>query len=132
MDLVDDVDLPLSRRRKGGPRNKVAHGLDAVVGGSIELMDVERGSTGDVEAGIATATRLALFRTRTVQRLREYASRRGLAGPSRAREEICVSNALVPNGVAQAGHHVRLTADLRKALGPVPPVERLELVGHDN
>ena len=43
-----------------------------------------------------------------------------------------MGDALVANRVAQAGHHVRLAADLSKALRPVPPIERLELVGHDN
>jgi hypothetical protein len=48
----------------------------------------------------------------------------------RAGEEVGVGHPLVPNGIAQAKHHVGLPAHLREALRPVPPIERLKLFGH--
>ena len=41
VDLVDDVDLQAARRSQGGPGDQVPHGLHSVVGGGVELVDVE-------------------------------------------------------------------------------------------
>ena len=63
MDLVHDVDLLAARGTERGPGDQVAHGLHPVVGGGIELVDVERGSLGDLEAGGADPAGLTVARS---------------------------------------------------------------------
>ena len=55
--LVDDVDLPAPRRPQPGVGHQVAHGVDAVVGGGIELVHVERAALGDLDARACTRRR---------------------------------------------------------------------------
>ena len=130
VDLVDDVDLPASRRRQRRPGNEVPHGVDAVVGRRVELVDVEGSPPGDVQARVARSARLAVDGTRAVQRLRKDPRGRGLSRAPGAGEEVGVCDAVVPNRVAEGVHHVVLTSDLGKALRPITPVQRL-IVDHD-
>ena len=46
VDLVDDVDLPPARRPQGGVGDELPHGVDTVVGGGVQLVDVERRAPG--------------------------------------------------------------------------------------
>ena len=113
VDLVDDVDLPATGRGERGSGHEIAHRVDPVVRGGVELVDVERGASGDVDAGVAHPARLAVDRARAVQSLREDPRRRGLARSSRAGEQIGVGDALVPDGMAKG-------AD-RRGPGRAPP-----------
>ena len=115
VDLVDDVDLPPSRRRQRRPGNEVPHGVDAVVGRRVQLVDVEGSAPGDVQARVARSARLPLDGTRAVQRLRKDPRGRGLSGAPGAGEEVGVCDAVVPNRVAEGVHHVVLTLGPRQS-----------------
>ena len=113
--LVDDVDLPASRRRERRPGDEVPHRIDPVVGRRVELVHVEGGASGDVHARLADPARLAVDRVRAVQRLGEDPRRRGLPGPSRPGEEVGVRHPVVPHRVAQGVDDMVLTTRPRQS-----------------
>ena len=118
--------------RPGVPRldagDQVAHGVDPPVGGGVQLDDVERPALGDLDARLADAAGLAVEGVRAVQGLGQDAGAGGLARAPGAAEEVGVGHPVVPDGVAERVADVVLAPDVGEALGPVPPVERLE--GH--
>ena len=128
VDLVQDVHLGPAGRADGGALDQVADGVDAVVGGGVELEEVEAAAGLHVLAWGALAARLALLEVLAVEGLGEDAGRRRLAGAAGAREQIGVALALVAHRVAQCADDVLLAADLVEAPRSVPPVEGL--VGH--
>ena len=131
VDLVDDVDLPTTRRSQGGVRHQVAHGVDAVVGCGVQLVDVERRALGDLGARRTGAAGLALHGRRTVEGLGQDPRRRGLSGATRAAEEVGVGDPAVAHGALQRPHHVVLAPYLVEASRAKPPVERDEGdIGH--
>ena len=85
VDLVDDVDLLAARGPEGGPGHQVAHGLHPVVGGGVELVDVERGALGDLDARGADPARLAVMQVGAVEGLGQDPGGGGLAGARVAR-----------------------------------------------
>ena len=91
--LVDDVDLPPARGAERGVRHQVAHGVDTVVGGGVELVDVEGGPPGDLDARITAPARLTVLDGGAVERLGQDARRGGLAGAARPAEEVGMSHA---------------------------------------
>ena len=132
VDLVDDVDLLAARRAEGGPGHQVAHGVDAVVGGGVELVDVERRAPGDLHARRADTARLAVVEVGAVEGLGQDAGRRGLAGAPGAAEQVGVGHPAVPHGVAQGQDHVVLAAHLGERRRTEAPVEGLvgNFLGH--
>ena len=114
-----------AERRLG---DEVADGLDAVVRGGVELVDVEAGAGLDGEARGALAARLAVDRVLAVEDLGEDAGGGGLAGAAGPGEEVGVADPVLDHGVAQGADEVLLAPDLAEATGPVAAVERL--VGH--
>ena len=108
--------------------DQLPHGVDAVVRGRVQLVDVVAGAGLDGEARGALAARLAVDRALAVEHLGEDAGGRRLARAPRAAEEVGVADAVVPDGVAQCSDHVVLAAQLAEPAGPVAAVERL--VGH--
>ena len=131
VDLVDDVDLLAARGPEGGPGHQVAHGLHPVVGGRVELVDVERGALGDLDAGGADAAGLAVAEIGAVEGLGQDPGRRRLAGPPGPAEEVGVGHPAVPDGVAEGQDHVVLAPHLAERGRPESPVQRLvgSLVG---
>ncbi len=128
MDLVEDVHLRATGRTERGLADEIPHGVDAVVGGGVELLQVVRGARLDRGARVAHATRLTVVERGAVESLGEDAGRRGLARAAGPAEEVGMADPVLAHGVAQRADHVRLAADVREALGPVAAVERL--VGH--
>ena len=117
VDLVDDVDLPAARGAEGGVGDQVAHGVDPVVGGGVELVDVERGPPGDLDARGAHAARLAVRGVGAVEGLGQDPGRRRLAGAPRAAEQVGVGHAAVSDRAAQGEHHVVLAPQLAETAG---------------
>ena len=69
--------------------------VDAVVRRRVELEEVGERAGGDRDADLALAARLAVVaEVEAVERLREDARGRGLAGAARAREEVRVADAV--------------------------------------
>src|SRR5207248_9085022 len=120
-----DVDLPASGRAEGRAGDQLAHRLDAVVGGRVELVHVERRARRDLHAGIAGATRLAVLRRGAVERLGEDAGRRVLARAARTADEVGMGDAPVADGVTERPRGVVLAAHVGETLRPVATVERL-------
>ncbi len=131
VDLVDDVHLPTSRRAQSGMGHEIAHGIDAVVGRRIELVDIEGAALGDLDARRADATGLAVDGRLAVERLGQNPRRGRLARPPRPAEEVGVRDPVVPNGAAQGAHHVVLASEFVEPTRPEAPVEGNERsVGH--
>ena len=128
MDLVDDVDLPAPWCRERRPGNEVSHGLNSVIRGCVELMDVERGTTGDVDTGVAQPAGLAVHRARAVESLGKDPRRRCLTRPPRPGEKVGVGDMVVTNGVPQGTDYVVLATDLVEPLRTITPVERLVII----
>ena len=98
---------------------------------STPLFDAASSSTrsknvpvGDRDAVLALAARLAVgAEIEAVERTREEARGRGLAGAARAGEEVRVTDAIFGDRVAQRGGDVVLADELREALRAVLPVQ---------
>ena len=112
VDLVDDVDLLAARGPEGGPGHQVPHGLHPVVGGGVELVDVERGALGDLHAGGAHPARLAVAQVGAVEGLGQDPGRRGLAGPPGPAEQVGVGHPAVADRVAEGEDDVVLAPHL--------------------
>ena len=125
VDLVDDVDLLAPGCSEGGPGHQVAHGLHPVVGGGVELVDVERGALGDLDAGGADPARLAVVQVGAVEGLGQDPGRGRLAGAPRPTEQVGVGHPLVPDRVAEGEDDVVLAPHLAEGGRPESPVERL-------
>ena len=110
VDLVEDVHLVPPGRAEVGLLDEVAHRLDTVVAGGVELVHVVAHAALDVEARGALAARLAVDGPLAVEHLGEDPRRRGLAGATRAGEQVRLA-------LAPAGHRVAQGARRR---GPGP------------
>ena len=123
--LVEDVHLVPPRRAERGLLDEVAHRLDTVVAGGVELVHVVTGAALDRDAGIALAARFAVDRALAVEHLREDARRGGLARATWAGEQVGLALAMVDDGIAQSPHNMLLPAHLAEAARAVAAVERL-------
>ena len=106
--LVEDVHLVPAGRAQRRLLDEVAHRVDAVVAGRVELVHVVAGATLDREARLALAARLAVDGLLAVEHLGEDARRGGLAGAARPGEQVGLALAVVDDGVAQRAHDVLL------------------------
>jgi hypothetical protein len=86
--LVEDVHLVAARRAERRLLDEVAHGVDTVVAGGVELVDVVAGAGLDGETRRAGATRLAVDGVLAVEHLGQDARRGGLAGAARTAEQV--------------------------------------------
>ena len=128
VDLVQDVHLGAPGGADGCALDQVADGVDTVVGGRIELEQVEATARLHVLARGALTTRLAALQVLAVQRLGQDASRGRLARAAGTREEVGVALGLVVDRIAQRADHMLLAAHLAEATRTVPAVQGL--VGH--
>ena len=113
VDLVDDVDLPAARRAQSGVGHQFAHGVDTVVGGGVQLVDVERRPPGDLDTGVADPAGFSALGRRAVEGLGQDAGRRCLARAPGATEQVGVADPVVADGVAKS--------QSRCVPGPAPP-----------
>ena len=125
VDFVDDVDLPPTRRSQCGVGDELAHGVDTVVGGGIQLVHVERCAAGDLDAGVADPARFAPVGCRAVEGLGQDPGRRRLAGAPRPTEQIGVADPVVAHGVAKGQADVFLPEHFVEPLRAEPSVQRL-------
>ena len=104
VDLVEDVHLGATRRAERRLADEVAHGVDAVVGGRVELVQVVRGARLDRQARVAHAAGLAVLQVGAVERLGQDAGGRRLARAAWAAEQVGVADALAraPRSAAPA------------------------------
>ena len=131
VDLVDDVHLPTSGCAEPGVGHEVAHGIDAVVRGGIELVHVEGAALGDLATRGADTAWLAVDRRLAVERLGQYPCRGRLARAPRTAEQIGMRHAVVADGATERPHHVVLTSELVESPRPKAPIKGDEgCVGH--
>ncbi len=129
VDLVEDVDLGPARVAQIDLAQQIAHVLDLVVGGRVEFVEIERSALLDRLAAFTRTARLAVgAEVFAVERLGQHSGRCGLAGATRAVEQIGVPDLGLHDGVLQRRDDVALAADLAEPLWSVATVERL--VGH--
>ena len=115
--------------RPGGaerrPLDQVADGVDAVVGGGVELVHVVAGAALDGQARLALATGLAVDHVLAVQDLGEDAGGGGLAGAAWPGEQVGLALAPLAHGVAERLDDMVLPLQLAEAPRPVAAVEGL-------
>src|SRR5688500_1644965 len=104
MDFVDDEDLVAIAHRRDAEwlDDHLADGIDACVGGAVDLEDVNIAPFGDLRAGITSATGIAGGAADTVERARHDARRRRLADPARAGKDEGLREASGRNRVLQS------------------------------
>ena len=117
VDLVDDVDLPPAGRAQRDAGDQLPHGVDAPVGGGVELDDVERAALGDADARVADAARLPVGRFGAVEGLGQDAGGRRLARAPGAAEQVGVGHPALADGVAEGVADVVLALDLANRWG---------------
>ena len=125
--LVDDVDLVAAR--DGGVERalpEVTRVVDAVVGGRVDLDDVEgAGAVGrQADAAVADAAGVGRRALLAVERPGEDAGAARLAAPARAAEQVGVVDLAVEQRLAQWAGHVLLALDLRERARSVLAVQR--------
>src|SRR5262249_1678098 len=115
--FVDDVDLiaVVARRRIHGALAQLTGVVDSAIRSSVDLDDVEAGRAApNSSARSALAAWLAVFAevaALAVERHREYARERRLAGAARAAEEIAVCDSAAGDRALQRVGDVRLDGD---------------------
>ena len=97
--LVEDVHLVPPGCAEVGLLDEIAHRLDTVVAGGVELVHVVADAALDVEARRALAARFAVDRTLAVEDLGENPRRRRLSGAAGTGEQVRLT-------FATAGHRV--------------------------
>ena len=126
--FVDDVDLEFPLRRCVADRvTEVAHLVDAVVRGTIDLHHVEMRPLRDRDARRIVDIKVCLGPVGAIERLRENARRRSLARATRPDEKISMGDATAVDGIGQRAHHVILTDEVGEGLRP--PLARDNLIG---
>ena len=115
--FVDDVDLvAIARGQVPGGLAQRPHVVDAVVGGGIDLLHVDVGAGGDVDARPADTTRLRRRALLAIQGAREDAGAGRLAAAARAGEEERVRDAPRLERVDQRPDDVLLTGQIAEPL----------------
>jgi len=121
--FVDDVHLVAVVAAGGVHRAlaQVAGVLDAAVGRRVDLHHVERGAAApDAQAARALAARFAVVPlVLAVERHRQHARQRRLAGAAGTAQQVAVGHAPAGDGALQRSRHVRLHGDRGEGLGAV-------------
>ena len=124
--LIDDEDA-VARLRWGVIRAvpQLTHVLHAVVGGRVELSDVQiaRPAGGQRHARIAHATRRGRGPLLAVERAGHDARRRGLSAAARAGKEVRMVNAPRVEGGGQRGGDLLLAYHFRERCWTIFPVK---------
>ena len=124
MHFVDDVDLVTALAgAKAYLVAQLADVVDTVVGGSVDLDQVDHAAFGDGDAGGAlVAGTFGLWRA-AVQRLGQDARRTGLARAARPGKEIGMGHTTFAQRIAQRLRYVFLANDLVKRSAPPLAIE---------
>ncbi len=129
VDLVEDVHLGAARASRGRPGSmRLAHVLDPVVGGGVELLEVVGAAGLDGQARLALAAGSPACEVGAVEGLGQDAGGRRLARAAGPAEQVGVADPVVAHGVAQGPDDLLLARHLGEPAGTVAPVEGL--VGH--
>ena len=124
--LVEDEDLEaVASRSEGGALTQVSGIVDAVVGGGVDLDDIEAAGSagGQIAATRAPAARGVGGEVLAVQTARQNAGGGGLAAASRAGEEVGVGDAVAAQRRHERGGHVVLPDDVLERVGAVAAVQ---------
>ena len=117
--LVDDDDLEARRgRHELELVLEVAHLLDAAVGGTVYLVQIERRAGDDLPAGVAFVARCRGRALGAVQRLGHQARQRRLADAADAGKQDGMGDAVAFEAVLQGFDYRLLADDIGKGLRP--------------
>ena len=118
MDLVHDVDAVL---HPGGGIDSIvsqcAHMIHTVVGGGIQLQNIQKASVVDAEAGGTLIAGITVYGMLTVDRLGEDLGTGGLSGAAGTCEKVGVAQPALLDLTAQGLGDVILSHDVGKGLG---------------
>ena len=124
--LVDDEDLAAQvGRTRVDARDELAHVVDLVVGGGVQLDDVERPTLADGGAARAGIAGLAVAEVGAVDGLGHDPRHGRLARPAGAHEEEAMADPVQAHGVAERLDDRALADHLAERLGTEAPIERL-------
>ena len=123
VDLVEQVHLGPPRGTQGNLAQQVSHVIDLVVGGRVQLVEIEGGAGLDGAAGLALTARFSVDRAHTVKDLGQDPGRCGLTGAPGAAKQVGVEHPVLAYRVGERGNHMLLSPDLGEPTGPVAPVE---------
>ncbi len=132
--LVDDVHLALARRADAEVHalDELAHGVDAVVRGRVQLDQVEEGAVRDRDAVLTGAVGLPVgLQVQAVEGAGQDPGGRGLAGAAGAGEEVGMADAVVSDRAPQRVGDVLLADEFRELLRPVLAVQALRRHGRN-
>jgi len=137
--LVDVVDfVRAARGSEFHVFTQFAHLLDAVVAGAVDLQHVHAASFGDFLAEFVLGIEIDAGAALGTERLGKDARGGGLAGATRADEEVGVREAVLRDGVAQRAHDVLLAQHVGEGLRSVFSGKNLvthggaRLAGHES
>ena len=118
VDFVDDEDLEAIAHRRDRQRldDDLAHGIDAGVGGAVDLEDVDVAALRDLDAGVALAARLGRRSLFAIQRPREDPRRGRLPDAARARKDKGLRETPRRDGVLQRLDDAALADDVIEPL----------------
>ena len=118
--FVDQIDFVATFCR--GVANviaQLAHVLNAVVAGSVDLDHVEAVAGGDLAAVIAHAAGRDGGAVHAIERLCQNACGRGFANATRADKKVGVGEPVLLDRILERAGDVRLTDDVIKSLRPI-------------
>ena len=123
--LVEDVDLVAALRGlEDDALADLPDVVDAALRGGVHLDHVERRAVRDRDAGVAHLVGRRRRALLAVQRFREDAGHRGLAGAARPGEEVRLPHLAELDGVAERPHDRLLPDHVVEVLRPVLAVQR--------
>ena len=107
---------------------QLAHLLDAVVAGAIDLQNVETVAAGNFLAAVADTARSDCRPIHAIQRFRQDPGRRGFADPARPDEQISMREPVLFDRVPERPGDVGLADEIVKSLRPI--FAREDLITH--
>ena len=120
VDLVDVVNLVAGEgRRVLGFFAQFPDLIHAIVGGTVDFLDVDRPAFGDFDAERVVGIKIGLRAAGAIQCLGEDPGGRCLAGTTRSDKEIGLGDTVVLNGIPQRTDHMVLAEDVVECPGSV-------------
>ena len=127
MDFINDVDFVFAlRRREVDLVAQLPHIINAIVGGRVDLDQVNEAVLADGAAVVAlVAGTLGFVFVQAVDGFRQQAREGGLARPARTGEQVRVTDAIRRDGIAERLQHMLLADNFGPSLRAVFSIECL-------
>jgi len=129
VDLIDDVELELRRRRGVFDRvAQLADFFDAAVAGAVDFNHIQRPAFGNFKATGVIVVEVDLRSAGAIEALGENAGDRGLARAARPAKEVGMGDTALLDGIGKRLRDVLLSDHIAEPLRPI--LSRDDLIGH--